>query len=98
MNQIQVNHPGMTKQFLDAAFHRAMLADISLSKTARPGVFAVSSTQDDDLYYLTTRETCSCIAGQRLGRCCHRALAIVWMDIMRHIEVGSALYDEETAS
>ena len=92
---MNIQHPGMTKQFLDAAFHRAMLADISLSKTARPGVFAVSSTQDDDLYYLTTRTECSCAGHRSVGRCLHRAMVCVWMDQMRFVEVGSARFADE---
>jgi hypothetical protein len=65
---LQINHPGMSKEFFDLGVKRAMDAELCIQKTARASVVAVSSSQDPDLSYLVTREFCSCEGGRRHGR------------------------------
>lgn len=69
-------HPGMTVEFFDTGVRRAFANDLSISRTSRDSVVAVSSTTDADTYYTVTRETCTCVGHERVGRCLHRAFAI----------------------
>lgn len=94
---LQINHPGMSKEFFDLGVKRAMDAELCIQKTARASVVAVSSSQDPDLSYLVTREFCSCEGGRRHGRCFHRCLAIAWWDVFSAVELGNATRDEEPA-
>ena len=88
-NGITIDHPGMSRDFVESSFHRAMMADVSLSQTNRPGTFAVSSTQDPDLYYLCSRTACCCAGHRAHGRCLHRAMVCVWLDALSAVEGGS---------
>jgi hypothetical protein len=93
-----LNHPGMTKDFFDRAVGRAMMADLSIQRTSRASVVAVSSSTDADVSYLVSRTDCGCKGHQQHGRCMHRALAIAFWDCWSKVELGSARSaDNQTA-
>lgn len=92
-----ISHPGMSKQFFDAAVRRAMDAELPIQKTSRASVVAVGSRTDADVSYLVTRTTCGCRGHQEHGRCLHRALAIAWWDVFSAIEIGSGADDRPAA-
>jgi len=73
---IAIDHPNMTPIWFDRAVKRAFDAELSISRTSRASVGAVSSSADADISYLVTRETCECRGHQSAGRCYHRAFAI----------------------
>jgi len=68
-------HPNMSPEWFDNAVRRAFNAELSISRTSRASVVAVSSATDCDISYLVTRETCQCSGHRSVGRCYHRALA-----------------------
>ncbi len=69
-------HSDMSAEFFDAGVRRAFANELSISRTSRESVVAVSSTSDADVSYLVTRETCECIGHAKTGRCLHRCYAI----------------------
>ena len=94
---LAINHPGMSRIWFDQSLHRAMMADLSISATTRPGTVAVSSGTSDEVEYLVTRVSCGCAGHARTGRCYHRAYAIGFWDVFSRVELGAALYRDETA-
>lgn len=95
MQTMMISHPGMSREFFDKAVGRAMMADLCIMQTSRPGTVAVSSGSSDEIEYLVTRTTCGCKGHEHTGRCYHRALAIAWWDVLSGVELGSARYADD---
>lgn len=94
---MQISHPGMSKDFFDTAVNRAMMAEVTIQRTARASVVAVGSTTDADVSYLVSRTSCGCRGHASHGRCLHRALAIAFWDVFSKVEVGCAAEDGSAA-
>jgi len=66
-------HEGMSAAFFDDGVRRAFANDLSISRTERTSVVAVSSTVDPDTYYSVTSTSCTCVGHAKVDRCLHRA-------------------------
>ena len=75
----EIYAPGFTAETLQAAGTRATAGGIKLVPTHIPRTVAVKS---GEMVYLTTRETCTCAAGQFGRPCKHRAWAIYTTDVL----------------
>jgi len=71
-----IMHTGMDATFFDLGVKRAFANELSISATGRDSIVVVSSTSDPDTYYTVTRETCTCVGHERVGRCLHRCFAL----------------------
>lgn len=87
-------HSNMTPAFFDTGVRRAFANELSISRTARESVVAVSSTSDADVSYLVTRETCECLGHAKTGRCLHRCFAIWHWWVLECDAVAAAAHVE----
>lgn len=76
----KIEHTGMTTSWYVEAINRAITDGCRIQpqtkiNAQRKQVF-VSSGSDADIYYIVTRDSCTCDGHLHAGRCKHRALAI----------------------
>lgn len=79
---IQINAPGYTAKSFDRAVERAHNEGVRTMPCAKARTVITSSGTSNRTYF-TTRETCTCRAGQQGRPCKHRALAIFLVDACR---------------
>ena len=76
---MSVNHPGMSRQFYEAALRRAAKAQLRcLPVVGMDDAYLVDSTKGRSAYLvvLGTTQSCRCEGHDRHARCVHRAVAI----------------------
>lgn len=76
-----IDAPGFTPESFDAAIKRAHDDGIQLQATEYASVFQAVNPSHGTTYTVT-RRSCTCRAGERGIGCKHRALAVMFLDIL----------------
>lgn len=96
---IAINHPGISKEWFDAALRRAVEADIRVRLVRprtidKPALWEATSASQPTVRYLVTERECSCAGHIRFGRCYHRVDVIFEEQVMGQPAVALPHSDE----